>query len=252
MKPDLSAPDTALDFHVHATHHRRDPKMTVAGIINRASELGLVELGILEHLAPSRGRPVEVLESIRADCGEAGVPDGLAVFRGAEIDVTPAGVFEGPADVRERLGLDSVIAGIHQWPEGVSAGELLADYLRMMLTILSGSVPFDVMAHPWRGIPNAVGKLVGKEASFSLVPKSFQHELIAACREKNVAIEVSAGSPLDDPVHDEFLADAVARGVKLAFGSDAHYFDALGRTEHCARAAHRIGAHPADIWHPGR
>ena len=39
MSAALSRADTALDFHIHATRHRRDPKMTVAGIVAHQSAL---------------------------------------------------------------------------------------------------------------------------------------------------------------------------------------------------------------------
>ena len=240
-----------VDFHVHATAYRqKDPAMTVEGILHRARELRLSAVGIVEHLAPSRGRPVTLLEHIRSEWERLGPLEGLHVFRGAEIDVTPEGTFEGPPDVRERLGLDYVIAAVHAASPGTPEGELLEDHLRRMLSVLDGPVSFEVMAHPWRSVLKQAARGRGQNPSFAVVPVAMQQELIKACAAGGVAIEVNAGSPLDDPAHDAFLRRALAADLKLATGSDAHYLRSLGGHTACIAALERVGAGRDDVWLP--
>ena len=249
---DLPDPNPFLvDFHIHATAYRqKDPAMTVGAVIHRARELGLTAVGILEHLAPSRDRPVSVLEHIRSDWEKLRPTADLRVFRGAEIDVTPEGTFEGPPDVRERLELDYVIAAVHAPSPGTPDGEVLEDHLRRMLSVLDGPVSFEVMAHPWRSVLKRAARAGGNDPSFELVPQVMQQELLKACAARGVAVEVNAGSPLDDPAHDTFLSEALAAGLKLAIGSDAHYLASVDAVGKCVAALARIDARSEDIWVP--
>ena len=245
-------PDAFMaDYHVHVTAWRgKDPAMTVAGALHHARELGLVEIGLLEHLAPSRGRPVTSLEGIRKDLETVKVPEGLRVFRGVETDVTPEGTFDGPPNVREALELDYVIAAVHGASPGTPDTDLLEDHLRQMLAVLAGETPFEIMAHPWRGAYKRVAAALGRPSSFDVVPLAMQQKLIKACVARGVAVEVNAGSPLDDPAHDAFLTRALAAGLKLATGSDAHYLRSIETHRICVDALKRIGAGPSDVWRP--
>ena len=245
-------PDAFMtDYHVHVTAWRgKDPEMTVAGALRRGRELGLVEIGLLEHLAPSRGRPVSSLEGIRNDLETVKVPEGLRVVRGVETDVTPEGTFEGPPDVRKALQLDYVTAAVHGASPGTPDTDLLEDHLRRMLAVLEGETPFEIMAHPWRGAYKRAVAALGRPPSFDVVPAAMQEKLIEACAARGVAVEVNAGSPLVDPAHDAFLTRALAAGLKLATGSDAHYLRSIEAHRKCVDALKRIGAQPADVWRP--
>jgi len=245
-------PDPFLtDFHIHVTAWRKkDPDMTVPAVVRRARELGLSAVGLLEHLAPSRGRPVDALAWIRDELAKTDVPDDLRVFRGVEIDVMPDGAFEEPPDVRERLALDYVIAAVHGAPRGTPDDAVLEDNFDRMLAALEGPVRFEVLAHPWRSVLRLAATAAGVEATFEVVPTAMKRELIRACAAKHVAIEVNAGSPLDDPSHDAFLRNVLSAGLKLALASDAHFLASLGASEKSAAAARRAGATAQDIWTP--
>ena len=239
------------DYHIHITAWRgKDPAMTVENAVRRAHELGHVEIGLLEHLAPSRGRPIDALEYIRDELAKVEIPNGLRVRRGVEIDVTSEGTLEGPEDVRGDLSLDYVIAAVHGAPSGVPDDEVIEDNHRRMLAVLGGAVRFEVLAHPWRSVLRRAAQAAGCELTFELVPRDMQAELIAACVEKDVAIEVNAGATLDDPAHDVFLKNVLSAGLKLAIGSDAHFLRSLGDSEQCVVALRRIDAAPEDIWRP--
>ena len=239
------------DFHIHVTARRgKDPAMTVSAVVGRARELDLAAVGLLEHLAPSRGRDAGAFVWIRDELAKTDVPDELRVFRGVEIDVMSDGTFEDPPDVRERFALDYVIGAVHGAPKGTPDDAVLEDNFRRMMTILEGPAPFEVLAHPWRSVLRCAAEAAGVEATFDLVPAPMKRELIHVCAAKDVAIEVNAGSPLDDPSHDAFLRDALAAGVKLALGSDAHFLNVVGASEKSAAAARRVGATSRDLWTP--
>ena len=248
---DSSIPHALSDFHIHATAGRgKDPRMTVANIVARERELGRSSIGILEHLAPQRSRPIEILERIRDEIERIEDAGGLRVYFSAELEADEDGSVRGPPDVRERLGLDYAIAAVHLTSTNLDPADWPADHLRMMLALLKGPVRFEVMAHPWRSMLSQMRKDFGIQPGFNVVPHSMQAELIDACRRRDVAIEVNAGSPLDDPAHDAFLRRAADAGLRLAPGSDAHHFESLDHADRCAGALRRIGVDADALWHP--
>ena len=233
----------ACDWHVHATACRgRDPRMTVAGILARCRELGITHVGILEHLGPSFNYPADIIRRV-AETFHAEPPrEGPRAFLAAEVEIGFDGALDIPTGLRDELKLHYLVGAVHHLSPGVASVEgAVADvFKRMCLAAARGEAA--VIAHPWRGVPGLLRRAGLAEAwDYDGVPAAMQGTFAQTLARSNVAAEVNPGEAGFTRAYLEFLRRLVDEGVALAPVSDAHAFDALGRTLRYAEPIERAG-----------
>jgi len=242
------------DLHIHATRYRTDgarEDMTVANIVRRCEELSLSVVGVVEHLSPHPKHPMSCLADLVAEFRTVSSP--LAIFAGSEIDVLDAeGSLCAPDDVKERLGLDFVLAAVHAMPSTVRTVEdYIAEHHRRTLAVIERVPYVDTMAHPWVYARRMADKH-GEAWSFARIPQTQQREIIQAAVEHHVAIEVNSKAQPDfaDPAYRDFLIRARDAGVRFTVGSDAHDMDRIGRSFPVDEFLTQLGFTPDHVWTP--
>lgn len=231
-----------VDWEIHAVAYRgQDERMTVPSIVSRCAELGLTHIGILDHLAPDRGWPVEALKKVFADFEGLQVPSGLQVYRGAEVDITEAGYLPGLEKVREELGLDYVIGSVHEGrKEGATEEEYIARQFELMMKVLQESGPIDILGHPWGG------------RSLDKVPEDMLRNLLSRAAAVGVGVELSARFGAGEADLKLLVERALEAGAKLAPASDAHTYDHLGETAELQPILEQAGVQDEHLWLPSR
>jgi DNA polymerase (family 10) len=129
---------------------------------------------------------------------------------GVELDVLPDGQMMFPDDLRDQL--DVLLGAIHYLPtikHKLGQEEVEAEFRRQTRWLLEYGV--DVLAHPFRILLGADYK-VGDELLRWTVELAGRHD---------AALEINSHKPFPD--HDVQMAKlALARGQRLAIGTDAH------------------------------
>jgi histidinol phosphatase-like PHP family hydrolase len=135
---------------------------------------------------------------------------------GVELDVLPDGQLMIADDLRDEL--DVLVGAIHYQPtikHKLGQAEVEAEFRRQTQWLLQYGV--HVLAHPFR-ILLAAGYEVGDE---------LLHWTVAQAGEHGAALEINSHKPFPD--HDVRMARlAVARGQRLAIGTDAHHSREFG------------------------
>lgn len=221
------------DLHIHTEYCGHAAGMTVEAICRRGEELGLRAIAITDHIygADSAG----VIERIRADV-EAAKPK-LKVYVGAEIDVD-SDYTDGRLAAQIPAGLDYVIAGFHYVPTLGHYPWKRQDrrldeetFLQVWESSLLGVVSqkgVHTMAHPGRMLAACMDLEVYFEHGLRVLSKAAE---ISA--ENGIAWEVNELTmhrlkPYWQQQWYRIYEVALAAGVKLVFGSDAHTLDWIG------------------------
>ena len=239
------------DFHIHATYYRdrgRPEDMTVADVVRRCEELSFDAVGIVDHLDGSARHPLAGFDGLMHDFRKADTRIRLSA--GAELDILDEkGSVTGSAELKERLGLDYLLAGVHRLlKEMTSIEDLIDRYQRIMMGVLENCDFVDVIAHPWAGA-HAVGE--GKW-SFDLIPQHYRGELLQALSERGVAIEFNTRwrRDLADPAFREFMREIRDARVKVAVGSDSHAMEGIGASFVLDGFLDEMGFPAEQIWMP--
>jgi histidinol phosphatase-like PHP family hydrolase len=230
-----------VDWEIHAVAYRgQDARMTVPGIIDRCVELGLTHIGILDHLAPERGWPPDVLRKVFAELAAFKVPGCIRVCRAAEVDIREQGFLPELPHLRKELGLDYVVGSVHEGRrEGASDSEYLARQFELMMGVLREPCPIDVLGHPWGG------------HSLKEVPKEMLDAVVRAAAKVGVGIEVTPRFRAERPDFQRLVTCSLAEGARLAPVSDAHLYEQLGDTVALQALLKELGAQETDLWFPG-
>ena len=125
--------------------------------------------------------------------------------------------------------LDYVIGALHQ---GFSSD---ADRMTRRMVTAVGSGQIDMLAHP-------TGRVLLHRAPYGL----HIDELIAACAEHDVALEINA-SPQRLDLDDTHARFAIQQGCKLTINSDAHGPEGLTRMRYGIMQARRGWVEAADV-----
>lgn len=232
------------DYHTHIENGALDA--AYAGLyVSRAASLGLLELGLSEHLhnlaegpgllkrVPPAGLSMKgwetdaYIHTVRAAGAKAGV----------EADYIP----ESENELRSYLvshDFDYVIGSVHwigswtfDWApsswDGVDVGNAWRDYFDLAVKAV-GSGMFDIFGHP------DVIKVFGNKPSASFVAEIDEHYrlLAEAAASTGTCFEVSSAGirkPCGELYPDIGLLQAAKKaGVDITFASDAHYPEHVG------------------------
>jgi histidinol phosphatase-like PHP family hydrolase len=229
-----------VDWEIHAVAYRgQDARMTVPGIVARSAELGLTHIGILDHLAPERGWPADVLWKVFAEFTGVRVPPGLLVYRAAEVDITEQGCLPQLPALAEELRLDYVVGSVHVGrEEGASDSQYMSRQFELMKGVLRGPCPIDVLGHPWGG------------HSLKEVPKEMLDAVVRAAAKVGVGIEITPRFRAERADLQALVTCCLAEGAKLAPVSDAHAYEYLGDTAPLQALLEELGARSSDFWLP--
>ncbi len=207
--PDLiELADIRCDLQMHS--HYSDGHATVEEMARAGIALGYQYLGITDHsqaLTVANGMDADAVKRQHEEI--VGLNDKLKqegrkfhVLQGIEADILSDGSVDIPEGTCELF--DYVIGALHQ---GFSSD---ADRItgRMVAAVASGQI--DIVAHP-------TGRILLRRAPYGL----HLDELIAACAEHDVALEINA-SPQRLDLDDAHARFAVQQGCKLTINTDAH------------------------------
>lgn len=251
------------DLHLHATHYRLEgaqPEMTVANILRRVKGEGYLTAGIVEHLDTNPKHPLSCLEGLVAEfralsnARESARDGTLAAYVGAELDYqgTAISIPDAPA-IKERLGLDYFLAGVHGLGEGVtSTATFIEDHHRRLMGIVQA--PYvDVVVHPWCGGHSYARRGQIEAWGFGRVPERYLVELIDAALQTGKAIEINHKvlADAEDPAFQHYLGLLRASGVLVTVGSDAHSMERVGNVEPLNALLRDAGFGPDRLWRPG-
>ena len=156
-----------------------------------------------ERLHSGRENTLRYLDDIRScDSGNMHV--------GVEMDVLPDGQLMLADDLRDQL--DILLGAIHYLPtikRKLGREEIEAEFRQQTQWLLEYGL--DVLAHPFRILLNA-----GME-----VDEEMMHWVVDLAGRHGAALEINSHKPY--PEHDVQMAKlALARGLQLAIGTDAH------------------------------
>lgn len=243
------------DFHTHATLHRAvgaREDASVEAMVREGARVGLDCIGVIEHLAPGAKHPIECMERLAEDFRAA--DHAIPAFLGCEVNVLDdgAGSLYGPADLRERLGLDYVIAAVHRNGEYDALQEYLDEHARWLMEAATGDNDADMVAHPWHTGPSLAARGLIEKWRFALVPESFRREFIDALAAHGKALEVNSRDidSFEEPEYRGFVADAVRGGVRVAVGTDCHGPSGLERALTITAFLEEMQLGPDDLWLP--
>ncbi|NLS77643.1 MAG: hypothetical protein GXY76_10330 [Chloroflexi bacterium] len=245
-----------LDFHLHATRYRLSggrPDATVANIAARCAELGYQAIGVVEHLDADPKHPAACLAELAAEFRTVSAPPRLYV--GAELDVNVAGdglsVPAAPRLKRE-LGLDYCLGSVHGLGEGALDRDAYIAEEHRRLLVLTRCPTVDVIAHAWSMGHALVRKGILPEWRFSLIPDACLQGLLDALRVSGQALEVNPKARADfpDPAYRVFIQQAIAAGIRIAIGSDAHSLERIGGADAQAAFVREVGLPAAQLWTP--
>lgn len=270
------------DSHVHTEWSWDAPGGSMDATCARAVELGVPAVVLTEHLdhtaftvAMEELEPGHVVLRL-ADRGVLTPPafdavgyleeiercrdsyPGLRVLSGLEVG-EPHGHAAAVADVLAAGDFDRVLGSLHCLPDGDGLAEppglyrhhdpadVMRAYLAEVAVMVSGPQRFEVLAridYPVRSWPRSARPFDPRDFE-----EEFRHALRATAEAGRV-LEVSTRAPLHPLVlrwwHDE-------GGQAIAFGSDAHDPDGVGRGfQEAARRAEATGfgpgSDPAEFW----
>ncbi len=214
----------AFDCHAHSQYAYCTKDLTVENVIRRCRHFGLAGVSITEH-APqlyckdddfwnarhiykpsvwksSKHSRMEQFREFADSLRNEYVKIGLEVELDCEGNLT--------LHEQDRQWADIIVGAIHWLPverDKLSEDEFVKLFMETNNRILAAGV--DVLAHPWRCFKRI----------FRQVPEELCQKLVDWLYETNTAAEINFHINQPEKV---FFEACVARGVKIAFGSDAH------------------------------
>lgn len=221
--------DLRGDLHMHTTWS--DGRDSLASMIEACVALGYEYMAVTDHsgsLALQGGLDDEKLRRQHAELAElTGDRTDIRVLRGMEVDILKDGSLDVTDEQLENL--DVVLVSVHSFFE-------LPEATQTERVVKALSHPrVNIYAHP-------LGRQIGQRDPIALD----MAEVFAACKENRVAVEHnSSARRLDLP--DVQLRAAVAAGLKVFIGSDAHSVRGLGVMPLGVSQARRAWLGPSDV-----
>jgi DNA polymerase (family 10) len=229
--PDGLLEETGIrgDLHCHTTWS--DGRASVREMAEAARDRGYEYLAICDHTRAVRVVPGLDADDLRRQAAEIDAANAalhpFRVLRGAECDILPDGRLDLPDDVLAEL----------EWVQiSLHAGQ------RASREDLTARV-VHAMHHPAaRCLSHPTGRIIGHRAENALdLDRAF-----AAALETGVALEVNGlASRLD--LSADHVREALAAGVRITCGSDAHSAAGLGSMIYAVHTARRGGAPAAAV-----
>ncbi len=232
--PDLvTEADLRGDLHVHTDWS--DGRNTLREMVLAARDLGLEYLGISDHsvsLAMAGGldadrvrRQWDAIDAINEEV------EGIRVLKACEVDVLTDGRIDHPDDLL--AGFDWVTASLHsgfrQSPERLTERVLAA------------------IEHPLiDGIGHPTGRMFGRREGYRLD----MDRVLERAAATGTALEINA-QPKRLDLNAEHARRALAAGVRLTIGTDAHSVDELRTRRYGILTARRAGVTPGRVVNCG-
>ncbi len=246
-----------VDFHIHTKYLGcADATMEVAAIVRECERVGVQRLGITDHL-----NTLDKLDKhvpIKADLHA--LAPAIDVYFGVELNYLGCdGVFAYDAGVRERLGFQFAIGGIHgTYLQEYDLAKIVEIQHRHHLKTCADPL-VDVLVHPyWFGKGEFDKKQWPWFDSMRPVPERLARELGQVARDTGTAIEINACANLTNKSYSaryvaeyfDFLAIVAAEGPCFSLGSDAHNINKLQDITAAWQFAERLKLPPERIWQP--
>jgi len=272
------------DWHIHTRNSCDEASLSVADLIRRASELGIRDFGVTDHVHTPVNMP-DIVASYEEFWGRAPTPRmhfgiEISVVSQWELDEIATGNHGQPTyGLREggppggqlaigitaediaRLGVEYVVGGAH-WPMYVprERDAVIRDYQRQNMFLATHPL-VDVVAHPWwwQGHwRDTDGRYTTDPwlGDFGVIPQSMHDEFAAALIEHRKVAEINIEAMLLTRAYPdtfkrqylEYLAALRVLGVTLAIGSDCHdagYDIDFARAFEMLRS---VGIRDEDLW----
>ena len=221
------------DLHIHTAYCGHAPDMSVETVCRRADELGLRLIAITDHIYEPDNRAV--IEQIRKEV--AALKPKCRVLVGAEVDVD-SDYTDGRLVTNDLDGLDYVIAGFHyvptmgHYPWSIKQRKMdIEPFLEVWESSLLGVVSnprIHTMAHPGRMLAACTELDVYFEHGLAVLDKAAQ-----LSAKNRIAWELNELTGTRLPAYwqqqwHRIYQVALDAGVKLVFGSDAHFPEHIG------------------------
>ena len=246
-----------FDFHIHTKHLKcANETMEIAAIVKECERLGIVKLGITDHL--NALAKLELHRLIRNDIER--IDTEVEIFFGVELNfLSMDGPFAFSEAIKEEYGFQFVIGGIHSTYVDTYDLKKIVDVQHRHHLKTCRDPLVDVLVHPywlWKGEFDAKGW--PWLDAMPNVPESYARELGQVARETATAIEINASSIFTSSNDNdryikeyiEFLQIVAAEGACFSMGSDAHDIAKLKNVQQAWEVAKQLRL-PADrIWTP--
>jgi DNA polymerase (family 10) len=225
----LERSDLRGDLHCHTTWS--DGKSTVHEMAVAARDRGHEYLAICDHTPNVRVVPGLSADDLRRQAEEIDEVNAalqpFRVLRGVECDIRP----DGTLDIE-----DAVLAELDWVQISLHAGQ------RRSRPELTGVVT-EAMRNPYaRALSHPKGRILNHRPENALD----LDEVYRVARETGVALEVN-GLPDRLDLSGAHVRDAIAAGVRLVLGSDAHSVRGLDNVDLAVATARKGGARVADV-----
>jgi histidinol phosphatase-like PHP family hydrolase len=223
-----------IDYHVHSQFSYCSENVTIEKLAECASKKGLKEFYITDHSShlyfnEEEAWKYEYLKDYsllekRAKEGNNRMKEylsGIHKFRpqgaraGIEVECAFTGEFILEPEYLEEIEL--VIGAIHHLPclwgkPGLS--EFTHEFLQYTLMLMDKDI--DILAHPTR---------IFRRTNFE-IPKKVYAPIIDKAVSQRIALEINSHSQKDPD--QSFIEQAIAKGAKLAIGTDTHALKEFG------------------------
>jgi len=229
----VSLADIRGDFHVHTV--MSDGHATMRELAAAAERRGYEYIGLTDHsrsLHVANGLSVEDLLASVEQARQLTEEMGIAVLRGAEVDILEDGSLDYPDDVLAQL--DYVIGSVHSRFK-MDEEEMTERILRAM-----DCPELNVIGHP-------TGRLIGKREAYRLD----LDRVMSEARDKGVLLELN-GFPDRLDLNDLNCRKAKERGVMMSMGTDAHRVEHLDNMQLAVGTARRGWLETGDVLNTRR
>lgn len=238
---------TPVDCHAHST--MSDGALDVPSLIDHVRARG-VRPSVSDHISRDVGGAVDSIDRVRAYLDEL---ERYDVARGGEFCWHDRLWRELPHDLAarftHRLGslhaifLDdgsTVHAFSRRFPAALSH-EAYMDAHAANAERLAAEMPVDILAHP-----TLVALPLRPLPPEELWTEEGEERLVTALHAAGIAFEISARYK----PHERIVRRAVARGVRIALGSDGHAAEQVGDLTFPLAMARRCGVRDEDLFDP--
>jgi histidinol phosphatase-like PHP family hydrolase len=246
------------DFHIHTQYLGcANGTMQVSAIAQECKRLGVISLGITDHL--NSLDKVDLHVPILQDIQQLEDP-GIDIYFGVELNFT--GYDQGFAfnqDIAEKYGFQFAIGGIHStYLDEYDVKRLVDIQHRHHLKTCQDPL-VQVLVHPYWFSKGEFGRHGWPWFnSMKVVPPSYVRELGQASKETGTAIEINGKANLQNPAFSqsyvqeyyEFLSILAQEGAIFCCGSDAHDISHLAAIQTTWQMAERLDLSPEQIWRP--
>lgn len=225
----VTVEDLRGDLHVHTTWS--DGHDSLVDMVGAARDLGLEYIGISDHskaLAMARGLDADRVRRQWDDIDAINAANpGITVLKACEVDVLADGALDHDDDLL--AGFDWVTASLHSGFR--QAQRQLTD--RILAAIDNPFV--NAIGHP-------TGRMFGKREGYPIDLEAIVERAAAT----GTALEINA-QPKRMDLNADMARRALAGGVRLIIGTDAHSTTELAVRRYGIAMARRAGAAPGRI-----